>query len=999
VFGGIKGIPLKPLIQLLLLLVCLAPGSASAQTLVSVTVINDKFVPQSVFEPNLRGVPPFSGVGLTYQINNQPANPVLQFRYWRPDGSIAFDSGAFTQTSAFSANSTTSYYWFVWLNVTGTWHITLDLNGAPFANASFTVGGGYTISTVVGDGSVGDGEPAPAAILTTPLAVAADSAGNLYIADFGDSRVRKIAPSGAISTIAGTGSAGFNGDGIRATSAELNGPSGVAVDSAGAVYISDSGNNRVRKIGSDGIISTVAGSLPDSLSSPQGLALDGMGNLYIADRFHHRIQMLTRDGTISTVAGTGTQGFNGDGQATKSQLSLPFGLCLDSQSNLYIADSGNNSVRRLSAAGILSTVAGTGQRGYGGDGRLATSADMSAPVGVAVDGAGDLYISDHFNDVIRKVSPKGVIGKFAGMFMPWGLTVDTSGNLYVAAGFTSIYKVTSAGTSTIISGGINFPSHDSDGIPATSTHLRVPQGVAIDQVGNLYIADSNNNQVRKVTRDGTASIFAGFGIAGYTGDGVDATRTDLAHPSAVAFDAAGNLYISDSYSNLIRQVDKGGTISTIGGKLGSGFGGDGGYATAANLNFPFGLAVARDGSLYIADQGNHCMRKITHGIITTVAGTQSPGYNGDGISAVSAKLQFPSDVAIDSGGNLYIADYSNSRIRKVSTGGVITTIAGTGVAGSVGDGGPAVNAQLLGPERLAVDGQGNLYIASRDNRIRKITTDGIISTIAGTGNLDFGGDGGPAAVAQLSRPAGLAVDGTGAVYIADSTNDRIRKLTPVQISAAGIVSAASLLPGPIAPGEILSINGTNIGPANLAGFQLDASGLVTTTLADTRVLFNGIPAALLSVQANQVTAVVPYALDGKSSTQLQIEYKGVKTNPVTLRVSPSAPSIFTANSVGTGQGAILNEDSSPNSPANPAQIGSVITIYATGTGQTDPPRIDGAIATTDSSKPLLPVTAKIGGIPAEVIAVGTVPNEVTGKIQVKVRIPAGVVPGDGVPTV
>jgi subtilase family serine protease len=327
---------------------------------------------------------------------------------------------------------------------------------------------GYTISTVAGNGtsgSSGDGGPASSAELGYPSGVAVDGAGNLFIADTFNARIRKVTPAGAISTVAGNGTRGFTGDGGPATSAELRLPGGVAVDSVGDLFIADETNNRIRKVTAAGAISTVAGNGTPGFSGdggpatsaelfePGGLAVDSGGNLFIADSMNNRIRKVTPAGTISTVAGNGVEGFGGDGQpAIVAELNQPNGVAIDSAGNLFIADLANNRIRKVTPAGTISTVAGNGTPGFSGDGGPATSAELFSPWDVAVDGAGNLFIADAFNDCIRKVTPGGTIGTVAGNGTP---------------GFSG------------------------DGGLSTLAELRMPEAVAVDGAGNLFIADTS----------------------------------------------------------------------------------------------------------------------------------------------------------------------------------------------------------------------------------------------------------------------------------------------------------------------------------------------------------------------------------------------------------------------------------------------------------------------------------------------------------------------------
>ena len=667
-----------------------------------------------------------------------------------------------------------------------------------------------------------------------------DGSGNLYITG-AFNPIRKVdASTGNISTVAGTGHGGFSGDGGAATAARLNIPQGVAVDGSSNLYISDTSNNRIRKVdASTGNISTVAGSgatgfglggfsgdggaaTSATLNVPDDVAVDGSGNLYIVDRLNNRIRKVDAStGNISTVAGSGATGFglggfSGDGgAATSATLQSPNGVALDNSGNLYIADSGNNRIRKVDAStGNISTVAGSGATGFGsggfsGDGGAATSATLNVPDDVAVDGSGNLYIADTRNDRIRKVDAStGNISTVAGsgtrgfggdggaatsatLNWPRGVAVDGSGNLYIADTRNGRIRKVDASTGNI-STVAGTATISGDGGAATAARLFGPRGVALDGSGNLYIADTGNNRIRKVdATTGNISTIAGSGATGFSGDGGAATAARLFGPRGVALDGSGNLYIADTFNNRIRKVDAStGDISTVAGSGAPGFGisGDGGAATAARLVRPAGVAVDGVGNLYIADGWNNSIRKVeaSTGDISTVAGTGTSGFSGDGGAATAAKLGRPAGVAVDGVGNLYIADAYNDRIRKVDAStGNISTVAGSGTSGFSGDSCAAASAQLYFPAGVAVDGVGNLYIADTfNNRIRKVdASTGNISTVAGSGATGFGsgsfsGDGGAATSATLV-PNDVAVDSAGNLYIAASGSHRIRRTRTV----------------------------------------------------------------------------------------------------------------------------------------------------------------------------------------------------------------------------
>ena len=326
--------------------------------------------------------------------------------------------------------------------------------------------------------------------------------------------------------------------------------------------------------------------------------------------------------------------------------------------------------------------------------------------------------------------------------------------------------------------GNGIASGSGDGGPATQATLNTPASVAIDTSGNVYVADAFNHRVRRVAPDGVITAYAGTGQAGFDGDGAQAVDAQLRSPLGVAVDGAGNLYIADTYNHRIRKVTADGIVSTIAGTGESGFGGDGGPGTAAMLSYPTGIAVTGDGTLYIADTRNHRVRKLAaDGTIYTAAGTGAAGYNGDGGPADLARLNSPRDVAVSADGALYIVDRENRRVRRVDADGVITTVAGTGSSGFNGDRGEATQANLRAPYGVAVDPYGNLYIADTFNhRVRKVDPGGSISTVAGSDRFGFSGDGFGAGFAALHYPLSVAVDIAGNLYIADTFNHRIRKV-------------------------------------------------------------------------------------------------------------------------------------------------------------------------------------------------------------------------------
>ncbi len=584
-----------------------------------------------------------------------------------------------------------------------------------------------------------------------------------------------------------------------ATSLALETTTAVAADAAGNLYL-DSANS-VLKVSTSGMLTVVAGSstLPGysgdggaaadaQLTEPTGLALDSAGNLYIADAGNNAIRKVAAiTGLISTVAGNGTPGYSGDGAlATAAQLGHPRYVAVDGSGNLFISDSDNSVIRKVTVAtGLITTVAGNGTPGYTGDGTAATSANLS-PSGLAVDGSGAIYVSDALHSVVRKVAA-GIITTVAGtgtagllgdgglatdarLSSPNDVDVDAAGNLYIAdSGNLRVRKVTAATglITTVAGGGTDSFTNGA----ATNAQLFAVPSIALDGAGNIYIADGN--VIREVTAaTHSISTLAGNGkpgYAGYTGDGGPATSAQLSSATDVAVDTFGNIYISDTSNYVIREVVAAtGTITTVAGNGLPGYSGDGGPATSARIGVPSNVAVDASGNIYFSD--SNVVRKVVAatGYITVAAGNGTSGNSGDGGPATSAQLSNPTNVAVDSSGNFYIADSASNVVRKVTVAtGVITRVAGTGTAGYSGDGGAATKAAIV-PTDLAVDGSGNLYIADLSHgvvRMVKATT-GIITTVAGNGTLTASGDGGPATSAGMA-PQSVAVDRAGNLYIAD----------------------------------------------------------------------------------------------------------------------------------------------------------------------------------------------------------------------------------------
>ncbi|HWC95989.1 MAG TPA: IPT/TIG domain-containing protein [Candidatus Sulfopaludibacter sp.] len=567
-------------------------------------------------------------------------------------------------------------------------------------------------------------------------------------------------------------------------------------------------------------------------------------------------------------------------------------------------------------------------------------------------------------------------------------------------------------TITTIAGN-NTAGYAGDAGAATAAELSLPVGATLNG-SNLYIADQANQRIRIVGSDGKINTFAGSGVGGYTGDGAKATAATVNSPSAVVVDSKGVVYFSDTNSNVVRKVTTDGNISTFAGNQTNGttYGGDGGAATNASLFRPSGMAIDASGNIYIADTSNNAIRKIAAatGIITTIAGTTSPGYNGDNGPAIKAQLKNPVAVAVDPSGNIYIADSGNHVIRKVS-GAIITTVAGNGTPGFSGDGGKAFPlAQLNNPKGVAVDSAGNVYISDTNNaRIRVVSTSGIITTIAGNNSFAYAGDGGAALSASLNFPAGISMDGSGNIYVADTANNVIRLLKPASsggsglppaVSAGGVITAGNFgASSSVAPGTWVEIYGSNLSASTRSWTGADFSnGGVTapTSLDRTEVTIGGQQAAIDYISPGQVNVLVPFVNQGTVPLTVTTAVGTSSTYNLTVNATQFgvyAPPQF---KVGGKQylGAVFTDGSTfvmpPNSvsgfTSRQAHAGDTITIYGVGFGPVDTNTLPGQVAPANS---VLTGALQVlfGTTPAVITYKGLAPGSV-GLYQFNVTVPA-----------
>ncbi len=758
------------------------------------------------------------------------------------------------------------------------------LTFTPLQGVSPLLSTSYLLSTLAG----GQGMPPTATAATSvwmqvERGIATDASGNVYLNAM--NAVFKVDPSGTLTRFAGTGESGFAGDGGLAINAKLNQPMGLAVDALGNVYISDSYNSRIRKVNLSGVITTVAGSASNGYGGdggpatmakllwPYGIALDAAGNLYIADWWNQRVRKVSTNGIITTIAGTGIAGYNGTyfPVATSAQLSYPPAVAVDSVGNVYIAD--NGWVRKVDPAGVFTTVAGIGPADQCGmctsvgDGGLATESFVD-PNGLAVDSSGDLIISDSASDSIRIVDASGIINTIPGGGAGGDdVAIDNTGSFYVPQYTTSrVVKISASGTVSTLAGG-----SIGDGGPGALAGLAGAYDVVKDSAGNIYIATVDDNRVRKIDRGGTITTLAGTGVAGYSGDAGPATAAQLNAPYGLALDKAGNLYIADSQNNRVRMVNPSGTITTFAGLGEWGWLGDGGPAVNAQFESPVAVAIDGSGNVFIADEWNDEIRVVTpDGIINTYASA-----GGESI-------------AVDGAGNLYVADSFGDRILKVDTKGAITVVAGTGAAGFSGDGGPATSAQLNNPKGVAVDALGQIYICDANNgRVRKADISGTISSIANTGCEK------------------LFVESSGDAYLA--AGGSISLLTPV--NQMPVLSVRSSHSGSFQQGQSGAVYTLTVTNEYLAG---SASGAVTVK----EMLPAGMTLASMSGSGWTCTSAAPAPACTRSDT-LNGNYN-YPSITATVDISATAPAQLTNVVTVEGGGAAMEvgEDFTLIAPAS-----------------------------------------------------------------------------------
>jgi uncharacterized protein (TIGR03437 family) len=910
-------------------------------------------------------------------------------------------------------------------------------------NYAYKVTPAGVISKVAGNGSTttftGDGGPATSAGFSGIYALAIDSGNNLYIADANNNRIRKVTPDGIVRTFAGGNGHNYGGDGGPATAALLDYPRHLAVDAAGNVYVNDYNNNRVRKISLDGIIKTIAGSDVCCASPDGGLATnaflstgpvttDPSGNVYVFDFFSNRVRRVSPEGILQSYAGDGKEGFAGDGgQAAVARFSGVAGLGTDSSNNLYIADANNERIRLVTSAGTVSTVAGRSH--FAGDGGAATAAILHRPVGVAQTADGSIYFTDRVNHRIRRIASDGTISTIAGtgdpgfggdggpaaqatLYFPDSLTIDSAGNLLVVdQNQRRVRKITPAGIITTIAGNGEL-AYSVDGGGALFSGFAYITGIAADATGNIFLSEGVANRVKKITPAGGMVTYAGAsnngrpsGI-GFAGDGQAASQAVLANPTALAVDASGNLYIADILNYRIRRVDAAtGTITTVAGNGKCCFSGDGAKATAAAVD-PYGMVADSNGGVWFTDPAG--IRYVNRdGIVSRIAGGLDYGFAGDDQPAnPNTAYNFPTGIFLNSSGEVIIADTFNSRIRKLQPNDPtrMDIVSGNNQTGTIGT---ALNAFIV---KLA----GKAGIGPAGVPVTFAVTSGAATLSTVTTPTDVIGQAGisvtPTKAGTLTVTATAGV--FSAVFTATVKDPVVAPPADVPvISPGGIGQNGFSVPAvqTISTGAITTIYGSNfLPPGSAAQVNSVSNGQLSTKFAGVCVTFGTVKAPVFGVAATQITVEVPAVTPGPAAVQVlrNCEEAGeIKSNVLTVTAAPASPEFLYLSTAADGknpvaaltaEGAFVGATGSiPGANLRPAKAGDILVAFALGLGATDPAQVVGAPA-AGAGAVTLPVSVTIGGVSLaaqDILYAGVSPSFI-GLYQVNLRVPDNVPSGN-----
>jgi uncharacterized protein (TIGR03437 family) len=1005
------------------------------------------------------------------------------------------------------------------------------------ASAAFAQPLQYSIRTFAGVAPLGDNGPATAALMHFPVDVAIDAAGNLWIADEPGHRVRRVSPGGIITTVLGNGIGGYSGDGGQGSAAQTNGPRSITIDPAGNVYVGEFFGYRIRKISPSGIVTTVAGNGSRGFSGEGGQATNAQigevndvallpnNILVFSDATNHILRQVNlATGIITKFAGTGTPGLSGDGgPPLLAQFSAPHGLAADADGRLFVADTFNCRIRVIHQ-GVIRSLAGSAC-GYR-DAPDPNNAQFHAPRGVSLDPTNplNLYVADQFNNRIRLVTiPSGSVTTVTGngrqsfsgdngplpnvaFNWPYGVTVDRNGALIIADTQNARVRRFAANVVSTIAGDSRATG---SGGPASNARFFYPRGIAYAKDGSLYISDFNNVCIRRILPSG--NILPAVGICGVLSEPLGPLTPG--YPIGVAVDDDNNIFFGDLTSRVF--------VVTPGGFAGR-------YLIEPGV--PAGMAFnAAKTLLYIADRGLHVVWRIdiTTGAGTIIAGRRGEaGFSGDGGPADQAHFNTPEYVAVDPGGAVYVSDTNNHRIRRIGQNGFISTVAGTGRCNTFAAEVAALDSNLCSPEGIIVDSGGNLVFAERDaHRIRRLrAVTGIVETIAGSrsGQAGFDGDGALALQALLYEPRGLALDSGGDIYFADGRNHRIRVLSgaaasrleiaegnnqigpvgtllasrlgvrvvglsgaplagisvsfavtqgsgslsaPTAISDASGIAAIRLtlgaVPGPVhvtassgresvtfvvqatgsavepprpddprifddgvvgagssvppvttlAPNMLATVYGNNFAPAGtLRTLQPGdiANGRLPTVLAGACVTVGGTAAPVLAVLPGQINFQAP-AVSGSSTDVRVTRNCGTPeariSAPMSVSAAPASPQFFFFVARGDGRspaaaanaitGAYIGPPGLiPGAEFRPARPGDIVTIYTNGFGATDPAIPAGTIPQGAASA-RGSVSVRLGDrelSPGDILYAGVAPGQIIN--QLNIRIPADAPSGD-----
>jgi sugar lactone lactonase YvrE len=572
------------------------------------------------------------------------------------------------------------------------------------------------VTTLAGSGIIGSADgTGTAATFSKPTGIAVDASGNLYVTDTNNDTIRKITPGGGVTTFAGSAGVEGTSDGTG-SAARFNYPIGIAVDSAGNLFVTQDATNGkpIRKITPGGVVTTpVSTNGGCYLYTMEGIAVDAGDNLYVVNGY--QICRITPAGVSAVLAG-GYYNGSADGTGSTAQFNNPIGITVDYYGNLFVADTGNDTVRKVTSAGVVTTFVGSAGSQGSTDG-TGSAARFTQPMGIAVDANGNLYVNDNGNKTVRKISSAGIVTTLAGspgsqgstngtgpvarFSNPTGAAIDANGNLYVADTLNStIRKITPAGVVTTLAGWAGtLGSANGTGSSAT---FKYPTGTAVDVYGNTYVADTGNRTIREITPVGVVTTLSTTTVVNG-----NSYQFYFNRPVGIAVDASGNIYATDASNCSIYKITQSGTVTVLAGGLQGGSAN--GTGSAAGFNDPTGIALDTNGNLYVTDSKNATIRKITSaGVVTTLAGVAGHKGNADGTGS-AASFSYPVGITLDSSGNLYVTDFGNDSVRKITPSGVVTTIPVNAGAGTS-------SISLDAPVGIAVDSSGKLYITD-DNGV------------------------------------------------------------------------------------------------------------------------------------------------------------------------------------------------------------------------------------------------------------------------------------------